>query len=293
MQSGVFITAAAGNEANARHHMTATVTDDEKNKIEIRVGENEESFLLSIWTFPQDRMSVSVTSPLGETVSRLPAEHGLIKETKLKLENTIVTVEYYFPLSTTGSEAIVIKLKKPTPGIWSVHVYGDSILNGEFHAWLPITDFVDPETTFLTPNPYYTVTCPATSFGVTTCGSYSSANQSLYVSSSWGPSRFSRQLPDLSAPGVNVSGIYPWGYGTMSGTSVPAAITAGAGALILQWGLAHNMSLNSIFVRTYLLNGANRRPGFSYPNYQWGNVYSKWGKKRPLLHTATGSFVAI
>ena len=270
MQTGVFITAAAGNESNTRHHMTGYTAQGESADIEIRVGEKEQGFVLTLWTFALDRMSVSLTSPLGETISRIPAQPELVKVTNLLLENTTVTVEYHFPLATTGSQLTIIKLRKPTPGIWSITVYGDLILNGQFHAWLPITGFVGPDTAFLSPSPYYTVTSPGTAFGVTTCGAYSSINQSLYVSSSWGPSRFDAQLPDLVAPGVNVMGVYPWGYGTMTGTSVSAAITAGAGALLLQWGSENNMKLNSINIRTYLLNGCTRRPGFTYPNYQWG-----------------------
>jgi len=267
----VFISVAAGNESNAKHHAMTNVTEGGSTDIEIQSGENEQGFGITIWTFIPDKVSVSVTSPLGETVSRLPAEPALVKETSLRLENTTIVVEYYYPLSTTGSQLVMVRFITPTPGIWTVTVYGDYILNGELHSWLPITGFVDPETVFLSPNPYYTVTSPATAFGVTVCGAYSATIKSLYVSSAWGPDRFLAQLPDLVAPGVNVMGVYPWGHGTMTGTSVSAAITAGAGALLLQWGCCiNNISLNSINIRTYLIYGCTRRPGFTYPNYQWG-----------------------
>jgi len=269
-QGDVFVAVAAGNESNAKHHMMGSVTQDGNTDIEIHSGEHEQGFLVIISTYISDRVSVSITSPLGETVNRILPEPGLIAETRLRLENTTVIVDYYYPLTTTGNQITNVRLISPTPGIWTITVHGDRILNGEFHAWLPITGFIDHETVFLLPNPYYTITSPATASGVITCGAYSAINKSLYVSSSWGPDIFSVQLPDFVAPGVNVMGVYPWGYGSMSGTSVSTAITAGAGALMLQWGSSNNLHWNTSNVRSYLIYGCTRRPGFTYPNYQWG-----------------------
>lgn len=53
---------------------------------------------------------------------------------------------------------------------------------------------------------------------------------------------YPRMAPDLVAPGVNVGGIFPSGYGTKTGTSVAAAITAGASALLLEWGIVQEIS---------------------------------------------------
>ncbi len=78
--------------------------------------------------------------------------------------------------------------------------------------------------------------------------------------------------PDLVAPGVDVDGFYPGGYGTMSGTSVATAIITGAGALFLQWGIAerNDVSLSTNQIRTYLIRGCNRSSYENYPNYKWG-----------------------
>jgi hypothetical protein len=79
-------------------------------------------------------------------------------------------------------------------------------------------------------------------------------------------------LPDLTAPGVNVSGIYPYGEGRMSGTSVAAAITAGAAALMLQWGVVdgHDPGFNTYRIKAYLIRGCTRDLNIPYPNPQWG-----------------------
>jgi len=76
----------------------------------------------------------------------------------------------------------------------------------------------------------------------------------------------------LVAPGVDVSGIYPIGNGTMTGTSVAAAITTGACALMLQWGIVeqNDVSLNTNRIKSFLIRGCKREPNIQYPSYQWG-----------------------
>jgi hypothetical protein len=78
--------------------------------------------------------------------------------------------------------------------------------------------------------------------------------------------------PDLVAPGVNVRGYYPTGYGTMDGTSVSTALTAGASALLLQWGIVnnHDPSMSTYHIRAYLVRGCTRSEEIKYPNQQWG-----------------------
>jgi hypothetical protein len=79
-------------------------------------------------------------------------------------------------------------------------------------------------------------------------------------------------MPCLTAPGVNVGGIFPGGQGTMTGTSVAAAITTGACALMLQWGIVqgNDVSLSSYQIRAFLLRGCERDINIVYPNNQWG-----------------------
>jgi len=66
--------------------------------------------------------------------------------------------------------------------------------------------------------------------------------------------------------------MYPDGFGVMSGTSVAAAITAGACALIFQWGIVekNDISLSTYQIRTFLIQGATQSPNIMYPNFQWG-----------------------
>lgn len=84
---------------------------------------------------------------------------------KLVLERTRVTVEYHFPVEGSGGQYTMVRLLDATPGIWTITLHGDIILDGTYHAWLPMTGFVAPGVEFIAPVPNYTITVPATMIG--------------------------------------------------------------------------------------------------------------------------------
>lgn len=270
---GVCICAAGGNESQARHHHRNLLTaNGEEQNIDIKVGDNAGSIYVSLWNVASDRLSVAVRSPTGELVGRVVPKSGTVLERRLMLEKTIVHIGYYFPVEGSGGQFTVIKLFDATPGIWTIIVHGDIVLDGNYHAWLPITGLVSPSVEFLTPTPYTTIVVPGTATGIITCGAYDSNTNSLYINSSWGPTRLPATAPDLVAPGVNVGGVLPIGYGTMEGTSVSTAITAGASALLMQWGIVeeNDIAMSTYQIRAYLIRGCNRNQNLKYPNPQWG-----------------------
>ena len=151
--TGVAICAAAGNESNSGHHTNGTLKrTEDMQTIEVRVPENADSFVIHIWNNAEDRISVGLKSPSGEEVSRVPAKSGIVMEANLILEKTTVVIEYFFPVQGSGAELTKIRLINPTSGIWTINVYGDIILNGEYNAWLPITGFVSPRSNIFNTN---------------------------------------------------------------------------------------------------------------------------------------------
>ncbi len=269
---GICIIAAAGDESHLGHHTMATIrATGAFEDVEVKVGENVAGIFLDIWNTAPDRMSVSVISPTGEVVGRIPARPGTVYETKLVLEKSVVEIRYFSPIEGLSSQETTITIKEPTPGIWIVRVHGDIILEGSFHIWLPM--LCHESVAFMEPVPNYTVTVPATSHGVIACGAYNSKNKSLYAASSWGPTRIHNEiLPDLVSPGVGVEGVYPTGDGKMNGTSVAAALTAGAAALMLEWGVVrqNEIAMNTYIIKAFLIRGCERDLGVVYPNNQWG-----------------------
>ncbi len=269
---GVCICISAGNESQSRHHYFDQLLSNAIPKdMDIKVGEKSDIFIM-ITNKISDRISVSVRSPTGEVTGRVPAKAGFSFTTRLVLERSEVTVEYYFPIEGSGNQATIVKLKDAIPGVWVITVFGDIIIDGGIDAWLPITGFISPNVEFLTPSPYNTITSPANGLGLICCGAYNSIRDSLYPQSSWGPTFLRTETPDFVAPGYQIGGFYPSGYGSMSGTSAAAAITAGACALLLQWGIVESNDLGfcTPLIRAYLIRGCNRTDLIKYPNPQWG-----------------------
>ena len=93
-------------------------------------------------------------------------------------------------------------------------------------------------------------------------------NNSFYAESGRGFGRTGQIRPDLSAPGVNISTI----DGRRTGSSMAAAITAGAVAQFFQWSVieGNNRLAESREIRSYFIRGAVRTQGLNYPNREWG-----------------------
>ena len=134
--------------------------------------------------------------------------------------------------------------------------------------WLPLTEFLRSETYFLRPSPYYTLTEPSNVGEVITTTTYNDANGSFWMDSGRGYTRLGEIKPDICSPGVNIQTV----LGPRTGSSVAVAIAAGASALFLQWAVVerNQVRVESIELKHYLIRGADRMEGESYPNRVWG-----------------------
>ncbi len=266
---GVAFVTAAGNESNARHHTQGKIQASSMvENMSIKVGEQGTSFSVIIFGPAFDKLSLGIVSPTGEAIPRLPFRSGLEYSEKLVMEDATVFIKYFKDINNN----IIVGIQNATEGIWDIRIFGDSIVDGQYWAWLPITGQVSGSVEFLRPVPEYTIVYPAAAMRSITCGAYSADDGSLSVSSSWGPTRMPRMSPDFVAPGVDVRGIYPTGYGTMTGTSAAAAITTGAAALLMEWGIIQkNMpTINGDLIKSLFISGCRRDENISYPNIKWG-----------------------
>lgn len=268
-RAGVAFVTAAGNEANAKHHTQGVIrSDNTTENISIKVGRQGASFSVIIFGPAFDKISVGVISPTGEAIPRMPFRSGLEYSEKLIMEETRIFIKYFKDINNN----VIVGFESATEGIWDIRIYGDSIIDGSYYAWLPITGQICDEVEFLRPVPEYTIVYPAAAMRSITCGAYNGDDGSLSVSSSWGPTRMPRIAPDFVAPGVGVRGIYPIGFGTMTGTSAAAAITTGAAALLMEWGIVKNNmpTINGDLIKSLLIGGCAREAGMMYPNNKWG-----------------------
>lgn len=267
--TGTAFCTAAGNEGTARHHTQGRIaTSDVTEDIDVRVGLGAKSFSVIISYEGYDTISASIQSPTGETTGRIPYSVGTSFYKKFLLENATAVIHYQQDVN----RFIIIQIRDITPGIWKITLHGTVVVSGIYNAWLPITGLVHPDIEFANPYPDCTITIPATDYGSLCCGAYNGNDGSLYLNNSWGPTATPRIAPDFALPGVDVAGIYPYGEGVMSGTSVAAALASGACALLFQWGIVqrNEIAMNGYRLRTLLIRGCTRDNNLTYPNNLWG-----------------------
>lgn len=272
-RGGVCIAVASGNEGSSKLHYEGLIeSNGEFAEFEFEVANGESTFMINIRNYEVDIIEMEVISPLGESTDKIPFRNGSVYSTSFPLEDTIIIISYNIPYTKIGNQTTRIIFKKPTPGIWKIRLHGQSILNGTFHAWLPIKNFINEGTFFLTPTPDFTITTPATLESLLSVGGYSVLSGGIYADTGRGPNRIMENCVDIISPSVNVTGMYPYGVGIMTGTSVGAAIATGAAALLLEWGIVNENELvmNTQTITQYLTRGARRQPNTVYPNYVEG-----------------------
>ena len=273
-QVNTVVVTCTGNEANNRTHTSGlAVSDTEPSEIEITVGADERGFVMEIWAESLDILSVAITSPSGERISRIPARIDTGGVYNFLLDRSQVAVNYRVVESASGYEVIFMRFINPAQGIWKIHVYSLTNIVGRYNAWLPLKQFLSGDTYFLNSNPSTTLTEPGAAERVISVGAYNHITDASYAASGRGYTATGLIKPDFVAPGVDVYGVRAGGgYTTRTGTSVAAAHAAGAAALLLTWGVTDGnlpyMGTNE--VKSVLIRGAKRENSTVYPNNIYG-----------------------
>lgn len=280
---------AVGNEADKRHHYYNEImnVDDEKT-VEIRVGEGVPGFTMELWTEIPNILSISLVSPSGESTSTIPIRGNTITELPFLFERTRVVVDYRILVEQTNSELISFRFSAPASGIWKLNVKPLRVIDGRFHIWLPLTEFIGGEVYFLDSDPYYTLTNPANTLNSIVVSYYNGSTGGLALASGRGYTRTDLINPNITAPGIEVEGALPQGrFAVRSGASIAAAVTSGAAALLLEWLFQIGTpSIDSYQLKSLMILGAVRPPGMEYPNREWGfgqlNLYNTLDEMRRL-----------
>lgn len=271
---GVAIVVAGGNEGNRGHHYYGEIDKlTGYNSVELKVGPGEKGFSMELWGDAPNTFSIDILSPSGEYIPRIPPRLNEKREISFLFEGTIIYVDYILIERQTGDQLILLRFKNPAEGIWRFRVYGAGDIALSFHIWLPMEHFITPETYFLNPNPDTTITGPGNARGPITATAYNHITEGIYINSSRGFSRNNAIKPEIAAPGVEVYGPMPEDkFGRMSGSSISAAITAGASAMMLEWGIVRGnvTTISSEEVKKYLIRGARRSVNTTYPSKEWG-----------------------
>ena len=282
------IVTATGNEANARHHFQGNITSEmDYQEVELNVEEDMNGFFLEQWASGPELFAVSVISPSGEQLPKIPVRTGASQVFSFVFENTTVVIDYRAEGTETANQLIYFRFINPKKGLWRIRVFPENIISGDYNMWLPMRQLSSGNIFFLRSNPDITLTIPGTARQPITVGGYNTENRSIFSDSGRGFTISSYVKPDFVAPAVNVYG--PGlrnNYVTLTGTSVAAAITSGACAQILEWALVkQNMpSMSNEDIKNMLIRGTDRPGGRTYPNQEWGygilNVYQAFDKLR-------------
>lgn len=268
------ICVAAGNEGNTRNHFMGTIKKQETQvAAELRVGEGETGFTVELWGISPGTYYLTIQSPTGELLPVSTTSLNTTQTLNFVFVETKIEVNYMPIERESGSTLFFMRFLQPAAGIWRFLVGGDRSPELTFHIWLPAAPFLSANTYFLQPSPYVTITNPGNAEGVMTITAYDNESDSLYLEASRGYSASGYVKPDLAAPGVNLLGPdTQGGFTPRSGTSISAAVAAGASALLFEWAITRGNApyMNGTNAKNYFLRGAKRRDGLEYPNPDWG-----------------------
>ena len=276
LRVGRAIVTAAGNEGNERHHYFGRMEEGQSyQNVEISVGERVEGFAVELWARAPQRFIVEIISPTGE---RMPSEYILSggREYRFLFENTSVTVDYRITGILDGAQVIYMRFENPSQGLWNIRVFPEAGMASVFNMWLPMKELLSGEVFFVRSNPDTTVTVPATTIVPISVGAYDVRDNSIYLRSGRGFTPNGLVKPDLVAPGVGVFGAGQRNqFTTRDGTSVAAAVTSGAVALVLEWGIVRGnyTTITNNEIKNVLIRGAARDSKRTYPDKAFG-----WGR---------------
>lgn len=279
-----------GNEGDKRHHYFNTIqTMSDTKTVEIRVGENVSGFTLELWVMIPNLLSISIISPSGENTSRIPFRVGASADIDFLFEKTRVSIDYRLLVEKANSELIFFRFRTPAEGIWKIVVEPVRLIDGKFHMWLPVSEFLDGEVYFLESDPYTTLTNPANAPSPLIVSYYNGTTGGLAQASGRGFTRTGFENPSIAAPGINVKGALPGGRFTVrSGSCAATAIAAGAVALMLEWQIYERKvpGIDVFQIKSLLILGAIRPDTMEYPNREWGygqlNLYNTFEVMRQL-----------
>ena len=269
------IVVAGGNEANSRHHFQGRIAEDMSYEdVEVTVENDMSGFFLEMWANSPELYSVSVISPTGEQIRRVPVRENASETFRFVFEKTVVMIDYRIETREEANQLIYMRFIAPKRGLWVIRVYPENIINGSYNMWLPMAQLTDGKVYFLRSNPEITLTSPSNAKQVITVGGYNAVNQSMFADSGRGYTISGEIKPDFAAPAVNVYGPGLRGdYIRFTGTSAAAAVTTGAVAQIMQWALVELNSprLSNAGIKNMLIRGTGKSNDRSYPNREWGD----------------------
>ena len=275
-RSGYIVVSGAGNEGNSDIHYKGNIQiTDKYQDIIIQVGEQTNLDIILCPSGP-DKIGASIISPSGEMSYIINyAPDNFSYSGRFNLEDTAYELNYIYPWLQSGNLQLIARLKDVKPGIWTLRLYPEFIIKGEYDVYLPNKNLISDETRFINPTSEATITFFATTRNVITVGAYNGKTNGIWIGSSNGSLRTSPIKPDIVAPGVDI--IAPNNnnsYTTATGTGVSSSMVAGVLAVIIDYISTQEQDSRIVLytqvLKAYLMLGATKKEIYTYPNISEG-----------------------
>lgn len=269
------IVVGTGNQGNRAHHTQGRVEPDQAKEVQFVISQNQVFHAFSLWKGFIDTFEIKITGPTGESTDRISAVTNNVLYT---IGQTAVFVNFSQPSTINADEQISVFMEAENEnidfGLWTLTIYGVSIVSGRYNVWGATKESVGEEAFFLQPESSITLTIPSTSNLIISVAELNPYTNQIAASSGRGFTRDNRVKPGLAAPGTDViTANNQGGYSPASGTSISAAFVTGGAALLMEWGITNgnDPSLYGDRVRVALLRNTRRLvSGIPYPNELWG-----------------------
>ena len=124
-------------------------------------------------------MQLALNHPLAKSYPKIPPRISYSEKISFILEETRIFVTSEIVQTLSGQQLIFIRFSNPTPAL-EIRVYTSSFNSGDYHMWLPITGFSNPDVKFLRPNPDTTLTVPAAASSVITTAAYNATTTACF-----------------------------------------------------------------------------------------------------------------
>lgn len=265
---------AVGNEGIARRHFGGLITQESGYEtVELSVGPNENGFSMELWGTVPNTFFIDITAPSGEYIPIINLRFDETREISFIFEPTIIYIDSQLVESQSGDQLILLRFTRPSQGRWKFNVYSKGIFPINFNMWLPMGNFIGPDTFFIKSDPNITLLSLSCAINPISVTAYNTADNSLYINSGRGYTRINIVKPEIAAPGVDIlSPSLNHGFVRVTGTSAAVAHAAGAAALIFEWGIVKGNypEMSTEDLKVFMIRGAKRKADLVYPNYEWG-----------------------
>lgn len=264
-----------GNEGVSGKHFYGRVTTGNSIDAQFTVQSALDSLSITVLTSFVDELELQIIDGAGRASSPfdLKRDHTIFIGTA----QVVVSIVQPTPYNADQNITLIfndISGSTLTATIWTVRIIGIAVVEGNVNMWLPVTEISGANTGFLAPEVNTSLTIPSTVEKAISVGGYNSVTRSYADFSGRGFTINGLVKPELCAPAVDViSTASGGGYSSYTGTSLAAPITAGACALMMQWGIVEG---NDIYMygqrlKAFLVFGAvELTPYLVYPNPIWG-----------------------